>query len=310
MDILADILEVTRLSGKVFCQASALSPWGLQVDPGPSACLHIVVEGSCWLLAGQQAPRQLSPWDVVLLAHGTGHVLCDDPKSPRIPLREWRVEKEARRAARERARGAPVSTLICGSYTMEAEDPHPVLQLLPEVIWVPGRRSAQNAGLQGTLQLLAAELEAPDVGSEKVVSRLLDVLFIRILRFWLDSEQAGATGWLGALRDRTVAQALALMHQAPAKGWSVESLADAVGLSRPAFARRFAEKVGQPPLAYLTDLRLAGAARLLRTSDLSLAQIAETVGYGSEFAFNRAFRRGRGVPPGRFRKSANAPAAP
>jgi transcriptional regulator GlxA family with amidase domain len=137
-----------------------------------------------------------------------------------------------------------------------------------------------------------------------VTARLVDVLFIQIIRGWLEQQPEGSAGWLGAVRDPQVGRALALMHGEPRRDWTVESLAAEVACSRATFARRFRELVGEPPLVYLTRLRMDVAARLLRDGELSLATIAERVGYGSEFAFNRTFHRVRGVPPGRYREQA------
>jgi AraC-like DNA-binding protein len=293
MDVLADILEVTRLAGTIFCRASAAAPWGLSVEPSPKVSFHFVVAGQCYLVAGK-SPLGLGAGDLVLLPRGTGHALCDDPRSPRIPLAEWRAHR-GRRAGNRAAQ----SELLCGTYELEAERDHPLLRLLPPVIHIAARDSA---GLQPTLRLLLAEFEQRDVGSSKVTSRLLDVLFIQILRFWLDRQPEGSSGWLGALRDPAIGRALSALHAAPGRRWTVKSLAAAAGLSRAAFARRFKDLVGAAPLAYLTRVRLAAAAQLLRSTDEPIASIAQSVGYTSEFAFNRAFRRTRGSPPGRFRQ--------
>ncbi|HET7503426.1 MAG TPA: AraC family transcriptional regulator [Kofleriaceae bacterium] len=137
-----------------------------------------------------------------------------------------------------------------------------------------------------------------------MVASLLEVLFIHVLRHWIDTEPEGATGWLGALRDEPIGRALVELHTAPARRWTVASLARAVGLSRPVLARRFAAKVGDTPLGYLRRLRIGLATRELSETDRPIAAIAHAVGYTSEFAFNRAFQRERGIPPGRYRKSA------
>jgi AraC-like DNA-binding protein len=291
MDVLADILEITRLTGSVFCHASAAAPWGLRIEPSPKASFHVVVDGSCWLVIDQRAPRRLIAGDLVLLTRGAGHALCDDPASPRVPLEDWRAQ-------RGRRGGGAATDLLCGTYELEVRGNHPVLRLLPPLIHLP---AGDSAGLHAALRLLLDEFDRPDVGSSKVVSRLLDVLFIQILRSWVDRQPEGATGWLGALRDPAIGSALSALHRAPARPWTVKSLAAAAGLSRAVFARRFKDLVGDTPLAYLTQVRLDTAARLLRTTDDPLASIAQSVGYRSEFAFNRAFRRTRGSPPGRFR---------
>ncbi len=291
LDALAHRSVGTRLTGSIFCHASAAAPWGLRIDASPKASFHVVLDGSCWLVIDARAPRRLIAGDLVLLSRGAGHALCDDPASPRVPLDEWRAQRG------RRARGA-VTDLLCGTYDLGSQSNHPVLRLLPPLIHLPAHDSA---GLQTTLRLLLDEFDRPDVGSSKVVSRLLDVLFIQILRSWVDRQPEGSSGWLGALRDPAIGRALSALHRSPARPWTVKSLAAAAGLSRAVFARRFKDLVRATPLAYLTQLRLDTAARLLRTTDDPLAAIAQSVGYTSEFAFNRAFRRTRGSPPGRFR---------
>lgn len=307
MDVLTDILRVTRLQGDVFWHTSADPPWGLRFDAAPVVWFHIVAAGGCQLVPERGRTLMLGPSDLVLLPHGAGHVLCDDPASPTISLEEFRAFLATRRgqalSARRRPRDRPVTELVCGSYTLAAPRTHPVLRLLPAIIHIESRAVTASAPLQATLQLLLREFTERDVGSETAVSRLLDVLFVLVLRHWLDTAEARRTGWLGALRDEPIGRALVLLHGAPARAWTVGALARAVGLSRPVFARRFAEKVGATPLGYLRELRLDLAARLLTETDRSLAEVASAVGYTSEFAFNRAFQRARGLPPGRYRRS-------
>lgn len=302
VDVLADVLDVTGLKGRVYCASVAVAPWGLKLAAGTAVTFHAVTQGTCWLAAGV-SPIRLVQGDVAMLPHAGGHALYDAPASRRVPLEEWRArEAERRSAARELGASARVTRLICGAFRLDSDGPHPVLHLLPEVVHIPAHQAEARGDLQGTLAALARELEAGDVGSTTVVSRLLDVLFIQIVRAWLDAQPEGQAGWLGATRDRSVGRALALLHASPAEDWSIESLAEAVGLSRAPLARRFTEQVGVPPLAYLTDLRMRIASRLLRNTDAPLSRVAAAAGYTSEFAFNRAFKRLRGVPPGQFRR--------
>jgi AraC-like DNA-binding protein len=311
MDVLADILSVTRLTGDVFSHTFCDPPWGLRYEPAPDVWFHIVATGTCQLIAGADRPRVLATNDLVLLPHGTGHRLCDAPASPCLTVNVARAR--ARGAAahltmgpdgpRRPPNGRYQTEVLCGSYSLAFARVHPVLRLLPPVIHIPGRHSAAHAGLQSTIQQLVAEFGARDVGSSKVVSRLLDVLFVHVLRYWLDTQPASKTGWLGGLRDESLGRALVAMHTAPAKPWTVRSLAASAGLSRPVFARRFTTHVGTTPLGYLRDLRIDLASRLLRETDQPIASIAASVGYTSEFAFNRAFQRVRGTPPGRFRRA-------
>jgi AraC-like DNA-binding protein len=312
VDILADILTITQLTGDRFVHTVCEPPWGLAFEASSRVRVHVVTAGGAVLVPSKGKPVALGPQDLVLLAHGADHALCDDPASPRIPHAQFSA-RLAQLPAATQDRIAPLKLttgprkrtppceLVCGSYTMLFARTHPVLRLLPEVIHIPGRDVMAHAGLQATLHQLMRELAERDVGSEKVVSRLLDVLFIHVLRHWLDATEN--TGWLGALRDEPIGRALVLLHTSPARDWTVAQLAREVGLSRAAFARRFADKVGDTPLGYLRRFRLDIATRLLEVSDEPLSAVAAQVGYTSEFAFNRAFQRDRGVPPGRYRAS-------
>jgi AraC-like DNA-binding protein len=194
--------------------------------------------------------------------------------------------------------------LLCGAYRFEHEGVHPLMSLLPPLIHLRAEAGVLSGPLEAVLRLLVAEYTQPGPGTVTVTSRLVDVLFIQIIRGWLEQQPEGSTGWLGAVRDPQVGRTLALMHGEPQRDWTVESLAAEVACSRATFARRFRELVGETPLVYLTRLRMDVAARMLRDSDIPLAVIAERVGYASEFAFNRTFHRVRGTPPGRYREQA------
>jgi AraC-like DNA-binding protein len=296
MDVLADILTVTRVTGHVACHSWCDPPWGLRFDAAPKVWFHFVSTGSATLVMPKAKPLALGPMDVVLLPHGGGHVLCDDPKSPAVDLDTWRAKAKRKPGVK------PRTELLCGSYTMAFQEIHPVLRLLPQVIHITGAALRTHHTLRAAMEMLVGELADADVGSERVISRLLEILFVLALRQWLDDEP-DAPGWLGALRDPAIGGALVELHMDPAREWTVASLAKAVGMSRPVLARRFTAKVGDTPLGYLRKLRMGIATMLLVDTDQPLAQIAKSVGYTSEFAFNRAFQRARGVPPGRYRRA-------
>ena len=298
MDVLADILTVTRLTGHVACHTWADPPWGIRFDAAPKVWFHLIASGTATLVPAKGKPIALGPHDLVLLPHGMGHVLCDDPQSRALELDAWRKRSPRKPGTR------PRTELLCGSYTLAFAEIHPVLRLLPPVIHVPGGMLRAHRGLQATMDLLLGELARPDVGSERVGSRLLEILFVLVLRQWLDTNADKATGWLGALRDEPIGRALVELHMHPARPWTVAALARAVGMSRAVFARRFTAKVGETPLGYLRKLRIDLATVQLVDTQRSLAEIARDVGYTSEFAFNRAFQRARGVPPGRYRHAA------
>ncbi len=178
---------------------------------------------------------------------------------------------------------------------------HPLLSLLPPVIVITAQRIESDVELQLLLRLLAREAQHRDTGAELVLPRLIETLFVYVLRAWLRDQPEGTAGWLGALRDNQIRKALSLIHESPQAPWTVESLARQAAMSRAAFAKRFMDLVGQPPLAYVTRWRMDLAAKLLRESREPVARIASRVGYLSETAFAKAFRRRRKMPPGAYR---------
>jgi AraC-like DNA-binding protein len=311
MDVLADVLSSTRLGGTVFARSELSGSWGLLFEPAARAGLHIVARGSCWLsMRGRRAPVHLVEGDVVLLPHGAGHSLLSHPEVEPLPfgrmLERCQVSHGPHGMDLNLEGNGSSAVLLCGAYRFEHEGVHPLLSLLPPLIHLHAKAGVMSGPLEAVLRLLLAEYAQPSPGTVAVTARLVDVLFIQIIRGWLEHQPAGNTGWLGAVRDPQVGRALALMHEAPQRNWTVESLATEVACSRATFARRFRGLVGETPLVYLTRLRMDMAARLLRDSATPLAAIAERVGYTSEFAFNRTFHRLRGTPPGRYREQARA----
>jgi len=305
-DVLGRVLETTQLRGQVYCSTLARAPWGLGVATSPVAMFHVITDGACWLLGGDP-PRQLASGDIVLFPRGAAHALADHPRSRRLALEDW-LATPAQGGERRlgSATGAP-ARVICGIFTFDTPAPrHPVLRLLPDTLYLRGERNRERPDLAATIAALTREHARVSSGMSLVISRLLDVLFVQIVRAWADDQPSGGAGWIGALHDSTLARALALLHGDLGRAWDVESLARAAGTSRATLGRRFVAEVGEPPLAYLARLRMQEAARRLQRSDASVAAIAHDVGYASEFAFNRAFRREHGAPPGAYRKQAQA----
>ena len=309
-DVLGSVLELTRLRGRVYCQTVATAPWGLSFGPTGDAAFHLVMSGTCHLFQGADR-MQLVQGDVVLIPHGSAHALADHPRSRRVPLEEWLGEQRDASGAHGRRIGGKQGAkgegaeaqILCGVYSFDVPGPrHPVMRVLPERVHVSAKKARERPELGETIAGLSREYERGDLGTSVIVSRLLDVLFVQILRTWVDEQPAGGAGWLGALRDSLVGAALSLMHDDLAAPWEVEGLAAKLGTSRATLARRFVAEVGVSPLVYLTQARMREAARLVRETDRGLAGIAEGVGYSSEFAFNRAFRREFGVAPGAFRR--------
>ena len=306
-DPLADVLDLLRVRGAVMAHVRAHAPWGLQLPRATGATFHAVTTGACWVRLPGQAPRELLPGDVVLLPSGAPHIVGSDRSGP---ARLWdRVSKaQARNAAGEIVlAGKGGSThLICAAYEYDREVAHPFLSLLPPLLVVPRADLPSAGAVQSTLQLLGHELTARSAGSATVVDRLIDVLFVHVIRAWVAAQRDNGSSWLLALRDPGVARVLTIMHASPATAWTIERLAAEANLSRATLTRRFTALVGEPPLAYLTRWRMDLAARDLRETADAVGAIAHRVGYDSEFAFSRAFSRLRGRPPGRYRAEMRA----
>jgi len=295
MDVLADMLAACRAGGALPGRTLLGPPFGVRYGEALRAGFHVLASGSAWLkLDGDDTDWiALEEGDVVFVPHGTPHVITDVPGRPTVDFR-------AHLAAPQPA--DPAATLICGSYPLDADGPSPLLAALPPVVRVS---TGDSEAVRLTMSLLAAEADEAGVGSDLAVDRLVDLMLVHLLRVWLTQRPAQG-GWLAALADPHVGRVLARLHADPGRRWTVAAMARESGLSRAAFARRFTELAGEPPLAYLTRWRMTVAARLLRDTRLPLAAIADQVGYDSEFAFARAFKRRRSTAPGRYRATFTA----
>jgi AraC-like DNA-binding protein len=301
-------MDAVRLRSRVFCRSELRAPWGMALQRSDYAHFHVIERGGAWLRIEGRDPVALAGGDLVVVPHGTGHTLTDSLATKARPLSEM-----AGRAASEggcvvmRGGGDGAETqLVCGSFRFERRDAHPLVELLPPLIHLRPAENPAAEWLEATLRFLAWETREAKPGTETIVSRLTDVIFVQVLRAFTLSLPAGRGGWLGALRDRPVGAALAHIHRSPERDWTNASLAEAVGLSRSRFAARFTALVGEPPLTYLSRWRLETAASLLQDGVLGLGEIAARVGYESEAAFSKAFRRRFGAPPGAWRRRAAA----
>lgn len=306
MDALTDVLDVTRISGSVLAHVHAHEPWGLDLTLEKGAAFHAVTAGSVWLEVEGEPAQQLMPGDVVLLpTPGLRHLLVS---APGVAARRYAADLQAElgTAAGDLVIPGPgsPSRFLCAGFSYDHELAHPLLSLLPPVLHVSPADEGPDTPLQSTLRLLMGELSRHQIGSEAAVERLIEVLFVHVIRSWLATTSADSTppSWLTGLRDAVVARALGLLHSEPERAWTINELAAAVHVSRSTLVRRFNDLVGEPPAAYLTRWRMELAARLLRDSEQSVGRISHRVGYTSEHAFSRAFTKQRGEPPGRYRK--------
>ncbi|MBL1274624.1 MAG: AraC family transcriptional regulator [Ectothiorhodospiraceae bacterium] len=299
MDVLADVLAVTRFGNTTLCQAEFTAPWGIQFEKERRATFHIVSRGSCWLIPGKEAkPIQMMQGDVALVVHGEGHILADSPETP-VQHYLTAVKKVCSVESAE----SNSTVLFCGAYHFEQDGAHPLLSLLPPVIYLSADQAQSDESLRSLVRMLMRERcqSSSGPGSSAIISRLSDVLFILVVRAWLAKQPECSAGWLGALRDPHIGKILSLVHATPQQSWSVASLANEVSMSRAAFSKRFSHLVGVAPLTYIRRWRMDLAARLLRESTTSVARVAEQVGYESETSFSKTFRQSRGHSPGSYR---------
>jgi AraC-like DNA-binding protein len=306
MDVLSDWMREVNARGLLLARTKFAGPWGVAIPASPECLFHVVTEGTCWLRrASDPAPLQLRRGDYVLLPGGEAHELLDAPGSPTEPLAEFLT-----RVSRAPGPQAPSGAILCGAYRSHHAEPLPLVRSLPPLVHFPAADLPQESALAAVIQLLCHEVDRPGPGTEALLPSLFDALLLYTLRAWGTRECVSQNRWLAALHDPAVSVALERIHAEPGRAWTVESLAQASGLSRAVFAKRFAEVLGEPPVAYLTKWRMRIAARLLTGGRESLSELASQLGYDSEFAFSRAFKRQTGQSPGAYRKQRRPARAP
>jgi AraC-like DNA-binding protein len=311
-DALGEALRFLRMTGAFYCRSELSEPWGLTLPSLPEhVWLHAPLRGRCWLEAEGAEPCLLKPGELALVPHGEGHRLRSEPGASAPPILE--LEREPVSGRYELLRhggGGEAAVLICGAVRLDGAAAPNLRRLLPRVLRVGPAVTPQVEWMHALLRLMSAEAEASGPGSEAVVTRLADVVVVLAIRVWMENAPGGRAGWLGALRDRQIGRALTLIHRHPERAWTVASLARQVAMSRSAFANRFAELVGEPPIRYLLGWRMRLALTALQDEDVTVRRLAQRLGYDSEAAFSRAFKRSMGVSPGAARRSAAAASAP
>jgi AraC-like DNA-binding protein len=315
MDALSETLRVVRLVGAIFIQARFTAPWCYQspradsaaplLEPGAERVVifHLITEGECYVEMAGEAPLRLCAGDAVIFPQGDAHRMTSAPGLPPA-TGGARLDAVLARRPRQLAYGGGGATtrLVCGYLACDARLARMLLAGLPSVVRVNVRGSNAGVWLEASLRYALAEARSPRPGGAGVLAKLAEVLFIEVLRLYMNEQSAGRTGWLAGVGDRIVGAALNLLHKRPAHGWTLEELARESGSSRSVLAERFQNLVGSSPMQYLTQWRMLLAANLLSRSSAPLAQIAEDVGYQTDTAFSRAFRREYGAPPAAWRR--------
>jgi AraC-like DNA-binding protein len=321
-DTLSDVLRAVRLTGAVFIDVDVGAPWAtwapaskhliplIMPDAQHLMCYHLVMDGECYAVQKGQEPVALKSGDLIVFPHGDGHTMSTDPKlratAPfdvnQLDLKQPRPWKIVAGDGEQRLK------LFCGFLGCDVRPFNPLVSALPAQIHCRGDDAASKERLNQFYQMAVAESNGARMGGESVLAKLSELLFIELVRMHLESLPGDQSGWLAGLRDRHVGQALTLLHAQPAKPWTLEDLSAEVGLSRSALADRFSGFVGEPPMHYLAKWRMQIASGMLSAGQANIARIAADVGYDSEAAFSRAFKKIVGMPPAAWRKNqASAP---
>ena len=317
-DVLSDVLRAVRLTGAVYFDFELSSPWvaeappsreiAAKVMPGAQRVIeyHLIARGACWGHAVGQEPVRLGEGDLIVFPQGDAHVLSSAPGMRTSP--DWSIFARPTTPlplVYERGGGGPERVrLVCGFLGCDERPYNPLLTALPRVIHLAASGSQATAGWLGTLLNIAVrESGSARAGGENVLARLSELMFVETIRRYVETIPPAQTGWLAGLRDPIVGQALAALHGDASEPWTVGRLARLVGLSRSVLAERFTEMVGQPPMQYLALWRMQLASRLLVEGG-QVAAVAGAVGYESEAAFSRAFKKLVGQAPATWRKGA------
>ena len=304
-DALTDILASIRMEGSVFSRASLAAPWGVESGTTSSGMFHAVVSGNAWVtLAEDGNPVRLERGDVVMVPFGHNHLMTDEPGTATRTISELNsIDQFGRGRLVVEGHGSRTS-LICGTVGFDEGSAHPVLTMLPPLLHVRDHSGRMSSAVATMIGLIADEMDHPGAGSETVVARLTDALIVFVLRAYIDNLPENEVGWLPALKDPPIRDALGLIHRSPEQSWTAARLGTMVGMSRSAFFRRFREAVGETPGQYLTRWRIHRATRLLRETETSVGAVAHQVGYATEAAFSNAFKRVMGIRPGAYKRAA------
>jgi AraC-like DNA-binding protein len=321
-DALSDVLRTVRLTGATYFDVVAKAPWVAEqptremvlpkILPGAEHLIsyHVITHGRCFAGIIGEEPIAVEAGEVIVFTRGDPHVMSSSPGMRADP-----VTPDALDAANASqlpffvnygGDGPPSVKLVCGFLACDAQPFNPLLDNLPSIIKAGNPQGGDSHWLGEFIRLAMSESASKRAGGESVLAKLSELMFIEVVRRHLEALPPGQAGWLAGLRDPFVGKALSLMHGGPARNWTIEELARDVGLSRSVLAERFADLVGMPPMLYLAKWRMQIASGLLSNGGANIATVAAEIGYGSEAAFSRAFKKMVGVPPSAWRRRREA----
>lgn len=326
-DTLSDVLRAVRLRGAVFFYVNGTHPWVVgtphareiipAIMPGAEHMIgfHAVVEGSCYATTSDEQSIRLDAHDIILFPQGDPHIMSSTPgmeppnsgkefyarpRPPQLP-NALSLGGAIESTAQIDRRGRDRTSVVCGFLGLDARPFNPLLAAMPRVLHVSGSALGADSWVASFFRTAVVESSQRRPGGEAVLERMSEMLFVEVLRRYVDGLPAGETGWLAGMRDHSIGRVLALLHEKPNAPWTLERLADDAAMSRSALHERFVQFIGQPPMQYLANWRMQVAAGLLRSTEAKVVEVALGVGYESEAAFSRAFKRSVGVAPGAWR---------
>jgi AraC-like DNA-binding protein len=319
VDVLSDVLRSVRLTGSMFFLVEASTPWTSRL---PAASVfaasvlpvaqhlisyHVLTQGNCWAAIEGDAPQRLEAGDIFVVPHGDPYFLAATPGTQgELDTDEalWFLRKmaagELPSIVAEGGGGPERATIICGFLGCDARPFNPVLAALPRVMYL--RRATHGDRMSHLIEFAVGELRAPRAGSREVLLRLSELMFIEVVRRYLELRAEPQADWLAGLRDPLVARVLSRLHGEPARAWTLDALAADAGTSRSVLAERFVSLIGRPPMQYLTAWRMQLATRMLSEGAAKVKAVADAVGYDSEAAFSRAFKKHLGTAPAGWRQ--------
>ncbi len=314
MDVLSEVLRVVKLQGALFFNAEFSAPWCLSSSPASGKSIlaprgghlilyHFLTEGHAYARLPGGSRQELKAGDIVIFPHGHTHLIGNG--SPERPVDSFETFAGNLTQGLKVARfggGGEITRFVCGFLTCEPRLSEILLNGLPAMLKVPVANEPSGQWLEHSIRFSVGAENGSNPGSELVVAKLAELLFVETLRRYVNTLPADEIGWLAGTRDPSIGKALAMLHQKPAHSWTVSNLARDVGISRTRLADRFRHFLGEPPMAYLAQWRLRLAAETLQSTEQSIAEVAASVGYESEAGFNRAFRRAYDCPPAQFRR--------
>ena len=296
MDVLQEHLVRARASGGVFARSTAVAPWGLRFPGSIQLAVHAMIQGHAWLWTeGSDSVLELKPGDLALVRGGSEHFIAHEPGGKCVLPEEF----QSLHAQDDTKLDTRTAVFLCGAYRFTGDIGAGLVSALPAVLSIP---SGIENPIHGVVALLSRELALGQPGRQTILDRLLDVLVVLGLRTGL-TRSSTAPAWFRAASDPRISRAIQVMHEDTRTPWTVDQLAKLSNMSRATFARVFQEVLGEAPMRYLSNWRMTVARDLLRSQEVSLADVAERVGYSSLYAFSTAFRRHHGQPPGGWRRS-------